>query len=242
MDPKVVDAGVRDLHRLAQEAGDDCSGHLKTDDLIGDCANGLVGSELQSCSDQVAIEDHVKVLIHGDASEQPFDDGLAGIPACVAVRDPRGQLLERHVRQALKDRLLAAVIADLHDLHPCPLEPDRVHPAGDQQVVTNAVRVPALLRRPAMHPGAPGALAAKDSLDLPVIAREVVLRQQVDLERRTRDRRQRRLLAGPCVAAEVSEVATLAPRHVLVRHPFLRRSQVPVEVGLYNWLELAKQA
>ena len=37
------------------------------------------------------------------------------------------------------------------------------------------------------------------------------------------------------------EITTLAPRHVLVRHPFFRQPQVTLEPGFGNGLQLAKQ-
>ena len=60
---------------------------------------------------------------------------------------------------------------------------DRVDGAGGQQVVADRDAVPALLGGPAVHPGAPGAVAAEERGDLVVVAGQVVLGEQVDDQR-----------------------------------------------------------
>jgi hypothetical protein len=158
-----------------------------------------------------------------------------------AVRDPGRQLLERDVGADVEQRLVAGVVADLHRLHPRPLELVRVDAPGHQQVVPDAERVPPLLGGPAVHPGAPGTVAPERPLDLTVVAGQVVLGQQVHLERGPRDRGERRLLDRPGLTTELGEVAAERPGDELVRHPLLGRGQVAVEVLLDDGLELGEQ-
>ena len=95
--------------------------------------------------------------------------------------------------------------------------------------VQRLTQVPQALSRP------------KARVDLAVVARQVVLGQQVDLERRARDRGQLGLGHLPRVATQVGEVPTEAPRHVFVRHPLVGRRHVPVEVVLDGRFELREQ-
>ena len=132
---------------------------------------------------QVPVEDHVQVLVGGDPGQQLVRDRVAGGPAGVAVRDAGRQLLEGDVGDRLERGLVAGVVAGGHVVHPGPLELDRVDAAGDDEVVAQRDAVPALLRRPAAHPLAPGAVAAEAGGDLPVVAGQVVLGQQVDEHR-----------------------------------------------------------
>ena len=99
-------------------------------------------------------------------------------------------------------------------------------------------RVTALFGGPAMHPGAPRAVAAERVGDLAVVAGQVVLGQQVDLEGDLGDRGEGRLARLP---RQLVEIAALAPRHVLVRHPLLGEPQVALEPGLGKRLQLAKK-
>ncbi len=185
----------------------------------------------------------MQVLVGGDAGEQLLGERVLRVDAGVAVADPGRELLEADVRDhfelRLGDAVRAATVVGLLELaHPPALELDGIDPAGDQQEVAHAERVPAFLGRPAVGPGAPGAVASERGGDLPVVARQVVLGQQVDLEGDLGDRRERRLAGLPRL---VDEVAGPAPRHVLVRHPFLGEAQVAFERGLSSGLELAKQ-
>ncbi len=101
--------------------------------------------------------------------------------------------------------------------------------------------MPALLRGPAAHPAAPGAVVAERAVDLAVVAGQVVLGEQVELQRGPRDRRQGGLLERPLLAVGADEVLALAPGDVLVRHPVLGGRQVPVEVLRDGRLELDEE-
>ncbi len=183
----------------------------------------------------------MEVLVLGDPREQLLRDRLVGELAGVAVGDAGGELLEGDVRAHVEQRLVAGVEARLHRLHPGPLELVGVDATGDEEVVADAERVPALLRRPAVDPGAPRALPAEGPLDLAVVARQVVLGEEVDLEGGAGDLRELRLVDRPRVAAELLEVAPQRPRDVLVRHPLLGDLEVPVEVVLGDRLERREQ-
>ena len=127
-------------------------------------------------------------------------------------------------------------------LHAQPLELDRVDAAGDDEVVAQRDAVPALLGRPPADPLAPRAVAAEAGGDLAVVGGQVVLGEQVDRHRRLRDRVERRVLRAPVLAAEEREVATAAPRHVVVRVPFLGQAEVAVEVLGDDGFEVVQQA
>ena len=90
--------------------------------------------------------------------------------------------------------MVARIEARRHVGHPGPLQRDRVDRAGDEQVVADRDAVPALLGGPAVHPGAPGAVAAEERGDLVVVAGQVVLGEQVDDQRGPRDVGTSRLL------------------------------------------------
>ena len=97
-----------------------------------------------------------------------------------------------------------AVVA-LHDhAHPAALQERRVEVAGDGQVVAEHDRVATLLRGPAADPVDPGPVApAEHAVDEPVVAGQVVLGQQPDLERDLGDARQPRLVRRPGVLVEI---------------------------------------
>ena len=170
---------------------------------------------------EVPVEDHVQVLVGGDAGQQLVGDRVAGGPAGVAVRDAGRQLLEGDVGERLERALVPGVVAGGHVVHPGALERDRVDAAGDEQVVADRDAVPALLGRPPAHPLAPGAVPPEPGGDLPVVAGEVVLGQQVGDHRGPRGLVEPGLLRRPVLAAEGGEVAPLVPRDVVVRVPLL---------------------
>ena len=68
------------------------------------------------------------------------------------------------------------------------LELDGVAVAGDDEVVAQGDAVAVLLGGPPVHPVAPGAVHAHVHRDLAVVGRQVVLGEEVDFERRLRDR------------------------------------------------------
>ncbi len=239
VDPEVVDAADGDLGGGALEARHAVTGHPEVDHDVGDGAHRLVRGDLQGGLQQVAVEDHVQVLVVRDLRQQLLAERVTGEVAGVAVRDAGGELLEGHVRDRLQHALRVVGLEALrHVDHAGPLQLDRVHGPGGQQVVPERYAVPALLGGPAVHPGAPGALAPEHGGDLVVVAREVVLGQQVHHERDPAERSHLRLLQGPRLAAEHAvEVAAQAPRDVLVGHPLLGDLQVAVELGLHHLLE-----
>ena len=209
------------IDRVLPEVRHVGAGHLEVDDLVGHGLHHLVRVDVERRRHEVPVEDHVQVLVGGDAGEQLVGDRVTGGLAGVPVRDAGRELLERDVRDRLERRLVAGVVAGGHVVHPGPLELDRVDAAGDDEVVAQRDAVPALLRRPAADPRAPGAVAAEPGGDLAVVAGQVVLGQQVDEHRGLRRVVEPGLLRRPVLAAEEGEVAPLVPRHVVVRMPFL---------------------
>src|SRR5215472_9173921 len=188
VDTQVVDARPGDLRGLAGKPGNDSARHHEAGDLVSDRPEGPARRYLQRGLDQVTVEDHVQVLVHRDPGEQLLRDGVFAVTAGVAVRDAGGEFLEGHVGAGVEQRLVPGVPPRLQGRHSGPFEVLRVDSAGNHQVVTYAGRVPALLRRPPVHPGPPGTVAAERVLNLPVVAREVVLGEKVQLQGGASDR------------------------------------------------------
>ena len=102
---QVVDAGDGHLDRLALEPGDVGAGHPEPGDHVEDRLHRLVGRELQRRLHEVAVEDHVEVLVGRDPGEQPLGHRVVGVLAGVAVADPGRELLEGDVGQRVHHRV-----------------------------------------------------------------------------------------------------------------------------------------
>ncbi len=243
VDAQVVDPADRHPGRGALEAGHAVPRHAEAGDHVPYGAHGLVGRELEGGGEQVPVEDHVQVLVGGDAGQHPVADRVAGVVAGVAVRDPGRQLLEGDVRDRVQHAVrVVGLEARRHVRHPEVLQLDRVHGPAGEQVVPHDDAVPALLRRPAVHPGAPGTVPPEEGGDLVVVAGQVVLGQQVDHQGGPPYVTDLGLLGGPRFAAhDAVEVAAVAPGHVLVRHPVLGHLQVPVQLLLDDLFEGVQQ-
>ena len=240
MDAQVVDAGLRDVGGLAQEVRDAGAGHLEGEHLVHDRADGGRRLDRERGLEDVPVEDHVQVLVGRDPDHDPVRDGIVRVAPGVAVRDPGRELLERHVGQAVERVRRGHVVAALELVHPSALEQHRIDVAGDGEVVAQHDRVAALLRRPAPDPGEPRAVApAEHPVDQPVVARQVVLREEVDLERRLGHARQPRLVGGPGLRVEVAPEAI---RDVVVREPLLGHLEVAIEQPPGLRLQLLEQA
>ena len=177
------------------------------------------GSIFERGRQDVAVEDHVQVLVGGDADHDPVGDRVVRVAPGVAMRDPRGELLERDVGEAVERVRRVVVVALLELRHPAALEGDRVDVAGDRQVVAQDDGVAALLRGPAPDPVDPGAVAlAEHAVDEPVVAGQVVLGQEADLEGRLGDAGQPRLVGRPGLLVEVAPEPV---RDEVVREPLL---------------------
>ncbi len=238
VDAEVVDPGSGDQLGLAVEVLDARPGHLEGHDLLGDGPHCGGRVNLQRRADQVSVEDHVEVLVGGHPGEQLLRHGVLGEPPRVAVADPCCQLLEGHVGDGAQWRLAAAVEPLLHLLHAAPLKGNRIDTTGYHQIVTHRDGVASLLRRPTVHPGTPGAVPAEGRRDHMVVAGQVVLCEQADLEGDLGDVGQPGLLRFPRQGVEVT---ALAPGDVLVRHPFGGQAQVAVEVGRGDGLKLTQE-
>ena len=149
----------------------------------------------------------MEVLVGRDADHDPVGDRVVGVAAGVLVRDPGRELLEGDVGEPAQGVRRVVVVALLELGHPAALERDRVDVPGDGQVVAEDDRVAALLGRPAAHPVDPRPVAlAEHPVDEPVVAGQVVLGEEPDLERGLGDAGQPRLVGRPgllvVVAAE----------------------------------------
>ena len=97
-----------------------------------------------------------------------------------------------------------------------------------------------LLRRPAPDPVDPGAVAgAEHAVDEPVVAGQVVLGQQADLEGGLGDAGQARLVRGPRLLVEV---APQPVRDVVVGEPFLGDGRVTVVQAAASGCQLVQRA
>ena len=99
VDAQVVDAGHGDLRRLAAEVLDGRAGHLERRPRRRR-PHGLVRARLERGLEQVAVEEHVQVLVGATFASSWSQTRVAADPAGVAVRDPGRQLLERDVGDA----------------------------------------------------------------------------------------------------------------------------------------------
>jgi hypothetical protein len=98
--------------------------------------------------------------------------------------------------------------------------------------------VAALLGGPAVRPGPPGPVAAEAGQQLVVVAGQVVLGEQVDLEGGLGDPGQPGLVGGPGLGIEV---AAEAPGDVLVREPLFGHGQMPVKQPAGDRLQLPQE-
>ena len=92
-----------------------------------------------------------------------------------------------------------------------------------------------------MHPGPPRAVPSEPGRQLVVIARQVVLGEQIHLERRSHRLGKGRLIRRPRESGLAGEVAAATPRHPFVRQPLLGHRQMAIEIRGDRGLELAEQ-
>jgi hypothetical protein len=155
------------------------------------------------------------------------------------VRDPRRELLERDVRETVERVRRVEVVALLELRHPASLQGDGVDVPRDREVVAQHDRVPALLGRPAPDPVEPRPVAVPEHpVDEPVVAGQVVLRQQPDLERGLGDAGEARLVRCPRLLVEV---AAQPVGDELVGEPLLGHAGVAVVQAPDLGLELVEE-
>ena len=249
MDARVVHAADGDDDGLAAELGHGESRHLEIAQHSVQRVHRLVGRDVDAGRRDVAIEDHVQVLIGRDAGQQLVGDRLVASLTGVAVRDAGGQLLEGHVddrvEQALGEEVALLILAGAesarHLLDAQLLELERVDGAGDQKIITQRDAVPVLLGRPPVDPPAPRSVHPEVHRDLAVIRRQVVLGQQVLHHGGLRHLGELGLLGIPVLAAECVEVFPVRPGHVVVWVPVLAHREVAVDLRLDDGLELTDQ-
>ena len=105
VDARVVDATDGDDDGLAAELRHRVSGHLEVAQHAVQGLHRLVGGDVDAGFADVAVEDHVQVLVGRDALQQLVGDGLVARLAGVAVRHAGGELLERHVDDGVEQAL-----------------------------------------------------------------------------------------------------------------------------------------
>ena len=127
----------------------------------------------------------------------------------------------------------------LDHVHPRPLERHRVDIASDHQVVAKDDAVAPLLRGPAVHPVDPGTVAVPEhAMDLAVVARQVVLSQEVDFEGDLGHAGDPRLVRRPWLALVVA-----ADRigNQVMGEPLAGHRQVALQEALGRRLELDQE-
>ena len=183
--------------------------------------------ELDRRCGHVAVERVVQVLVERHANEEAFGDRITRDRSGVAVSDARGQLLERDVDQRVEWSVDAPGIVAAPDvLHALALERDGIDRARGDQIVADGDRVAGLLGGPAPRPFTPGALATEHVPQCEVVVGEVVLRQQVQLERRAGGGIEPRVGLAPRM---LGEAASLLPGHVLVGKPLPGGVEMTIE-------------
>ncbi len=170
---RVVDAVLGHQHAVAAEIGHALTGHPEVLDDVGDGLQGLIGCEIKRRAAHVPVENHVQVLVGGDALQHPVCDRVVAHLAGIAVADAGGKFLERDVsdRQqevGLVSRFFLGGGSESlgHVLHPSPLQRHRVNATGDDEIVADRDPVPVLLGRPTAHPRAPSAVEGEDTRPL----------------------------------------------------------------------------
>ena len=191
--------------------------------------------------EDVAIEEHVEVLVERDALEELLGQRVTRRRAGIAMRDARGEFLEGDVRHAVQQAWMDGLEAGGHVHHARILERDRIHGPRDDEVVADRDGVPVFLGGPAADPGPPRSVAAEDARDLVVVTRQVVLGEEVDDQARAGGVAVALLLGRPVLTAEEGEIAALVPRHVVVGIPRLMHLQVPLELGGDHRLEIDQE-
>ena len=239
MDAQVEDAGLRHRGRLAQVTGDGRAGHVEREHLGRDRLHGRGRPDLDGRGEDVPVEQRMEVLVLRDPEHDPVRHGVLRVLAGVAVREARRQLLERHVRQPAKRVGRGTIVARLHQAHPLALKQNGVDVAGDHEVVPEDDRMATLLRGPAADPVDPRPItAAEHAVDQAVVAGQVVLREEADLERDLGDTRQPGLVGRPGLLVEVPSQSI---GDVVVREPLLRHLGVPVVQPTGLRLQLQQQ-
>src|SRR5674476_1218937 len=125
---QVVDALDGHLDGLALKAGNTGARHFEVLDDIEDRDHSLVRRDLQGCVHQVAVEDHVQVLVGRDAAEQALAHRVVGELASIAVGDAGGQLLQRDISEGAHEFPgVRCLISRGPKLHPETFQRNGIH-------------------------------------------------------------------------------------------------------------------
>ena len=153
-------------HRLRRWSGRDARspvsgpGHLEVANLAFDRGHHGLRIDLERCRSQVSVEEVVQVLIGRDSSHDLSSRGVGQEPARVVVRDARGELLQRIVRERVGDTCWFGTTPVETWVMRARSSATR-STAGDSQVVTDHDRVTTLFRSPASDPRTPGVVGAE---------------------------------------------------------------------------------
>ena len=170
----------------------------------------------QAVRDQVGEELLVALLVLGDPADQVLEHGLVDQGLQVAAEHGVRALEERHEHQRLDLAVGVGAVALHHVLDADVLVGRRIDLTGHDEVVAQRDRVQVLLGGPAADEAAP--LLVEDEVldEFAVIAGEVVLRDQQDLEGVGDGLGQRDVRRVPVPATEEREVLALVARHEVV--------------------------
>ena len=169
----------------------------------------------------------MEVLVGGDAGHDSTAGKIGEEPARVVVRDSCRELLQRDVHEQVgQGRRLGTTPVETWIIRA------RSSATGSTatrhgEVVPNHDRVAPLLGGPAPSPCPPCMVIAEEAGECPEVVREVVLGQEVHEQRAAGRLADVGVVRLPGLVG--AEIPPAAPRHELVREPFPRRAQVPLE-------------
>ena len=236
---QVVDSGPGDRRRPGGEVVDARPRHLELPHLAVDGHHHGRRVEGQGLAHDVAVEQVVEVLVGRHPGHHLVADGVAEQLAGVAVGQPGGQLLQRHVDQRVGRGGRLGHDGARHLGHPAPLQLHGVQGPGHGEVVADDDRVALLLGRPPADPLPPHA-GAEDVVDRVEVVGQVVLGQEVDEQGVPHGVGHGELGRVPRLVR--LEVAASAPGHVKVGEPLLGRADVALHELLRRRHELVDEA
>ena len=91
---QVVDAVFGHQHAVATKVRHSLTGHPEVLDDVGNGFQRLIGCHIECRAAHVPVEDHVQVLVRGDAGQHPVGDRVIAHLAGIAVADPGGEFLK----------------------------------------------------------------------------------------------------------------------------------------------------
>ena len=218
MDPQVVDPCSGDGHGPPVEVGDTGARHPEVGQRSMDGLQDQPGCLTQHCRGDPPVEHEVVVLVDRNPRHDLVGHRAVGLHPGVPVADPGGQLLGRRVGEYLYRTRRSVAPPLRHGGQPFVLQLRRITVTAGEQVVPDGDGVLTLLGRPEAGPLGHRRILGEAPGDLGVVVGQVVLGQQVQLERRPHLWGEGGLGLVPRL---VPKTATLLPRHDLVGVPVL---------------------